>query len=247
MNTAVLEIAGLNRFFGGLPAVQNVTLKVEAGERRLLLGPNGAGKTTLFNLIAGDLKPSSGTISLFGRDVTKLRTDQRTQCGVARTYQIITLFAKQTLAHNVVLSLLGLRKRRWNPFADLGAETALWERAREVLALVGLGHAADRPVLETSYGERRRLEIAMALAQDPKILLLDEPLAGLSADERFEVQRLLERIPRDVTIVMIEHDMDVALAFADRITVLQRGQIVVEGTRAEVVADPQTREAYLGH
>ncbi|GEO37905.1 branched-chain amino acid transport system ATP-binding protein [Skermanella aerolata] len=247
MNTAVLEIAGLNRFFGGLPAVQNVTLKVEAGERRLLLGPNGAGKTTLFNLIAGDLKPSSGTISLFGRDVTKLRTDQRTQCGVARTYQIITLFAKQTLAHNVVLSLLGLRKRRWNPFADLGAETALWERAREVLALVGLGHAADRPVLETSYGERRRLEIAMALAQDPKILLLDEPLAGLSADERFEVQRLLERIPRDVTIVMIEHDMDVALAFADRITVLQRGQIVVEGTRAEVVADPKTREVYLGH
>ena len=135
MNTAVLEIAGLNRFFGGLPAVQNVTLKVEAGERRLLLGPNGAGKTTLFNLIAGDLKPSSGTISLFGRDVTKLRTDQRTQCGVARTYQIITLFAKQTLAHNVVLSLLGLRKRRWNPFADLGAETALWERAREVLGV----------------------------------------------------------------------------------------------------------------
>jgi branched-chain amino acid transport system ATP-binding protein len=247
MNTAVLEIAGLNRFFGGLPAVQNVTLKVEAGERRLLLGPNGAGKTTLFNLIAGDLKPSSGTISLFGRDVTKLRTDQRTQCGVARTYQIITLFAKQTLAHNVVLSLLGLRKRRWNPFADLSAETALWERAREVLGLVGLGHAADRPVLETSYGERRRLEIAMALAQDPKILLLDEPLAGLSADERLEVQRLLERIPRDVTIVMIEHDMDVALAFADRITVLQRGQIVVEGTRAEVVADPKTREVYLGH
>jgi branched-chain amino acid transport system ATP-binding protein len=247
MNTAVLEIAGLNRFFGGLPAVQNVTLTVEAGERRLLLGPNGAGKTTLFNLIAGDLKPSSGRISLFGRDVTKLRTDQRTQCGVARTYQIITLFAKQTLAHNVVLSLLGLRKRRWNPFADLGAESALWERAREVLSLVGLGHAADRPVLETSYGERRRLEIAMALAQDPKILLLDEPLAGLSADERLEVQRLLERIPRDVTIVMIEHDMDVALAFADRITVLQRGQIVVEGTRAEVVADPKTREVYLGH
>ena len=247
MNTAVLEIAGLNRFFGGLPAVQDVTLRVEAGERRLLLGPNGAGKTTLFNLIAGDLRPSSGTISLFGRDVTKLRTDQRTQCGVARTYQIITLFAKQTLAHNVVLSLLGLRKRRWNPFADLGAEVELWQRAREVLGLVGLGHAAERPVLETSYGERRRLEIAMALAQDPKILLLDEPLAGLSADERLEVQRLLERIPRDVTIVMIEHDMDVALAFADRITVLQRGQVVVEGTRAEVVADPRTREVYLGH
>jgi branched-chain amino acid transport system ATP-binding protein len=247
MSTAVLELADLRRVFGGLPAVQNVTLRVEAGERRLLLGPNGAGKTTLFNLIAGDLKPTSGAIRLFGRDVTKLRPDQRTHLGLARTYQIITLFPKSTLAHNVALALLGLRRRRWNPFVDMRTEPELWSGARDVLALVGLDHLAERSVAQTSYGERRRLEIAMALAQEPKLLLLDEPLAGLSSDERAEVQRLLERIPRDVTIVMIEHDMDVALAFADRITVLQHGHLVVEGTRAEVVADPKTREVYLGH
>jgi branched-chain amino acid transport system ATP-binding protein len=129
----------------------------------------------------------------------------------------------------------------------LRRQAALWDEARATLALVGLGHLADRTVAETSYGEQRRLEIAMALAQKPKLLLLDEPLAGLSADERQDVQRLLQSIPRDVTIVMIEHDMDVALAFADVITVMQHGQVVVEGSRADVVADPQTREVYLGH
>lgn len=247
MNAPALQIDGLNRYFGGLPAVQKVNIKVEAGERRLLLGPNGAGKTTLFNLIAGDLRPSTGGIALFGQDVTRTRPDQRTQLGVARTYQIITLFAKNTLAHNVAISLLGLSRGRFDPFTSLWRRTALWEKAHETLALVGLEQMAERPVSETSYGERRRLEIAMALAQEPRLLLLDEPLAGLSTDERGDVQRLLETIPRSVTIVMIEHDMDVALAFADRITVMQRGAVVVEGTRAEVVADPKTKEVYLGH
>ncbi|MCB8839779.1 ABC transporter ATP-binding protein [Aurantimonas sp. VKM B-3413] len=247
MSGSVLEIAGLNKNFGGLPAVRDVALTVESGERRLLLGPNGAGKTTLFNLIAGDLRPSAGAIRLFGRDVTRTRTDQRTHMGVARTYQIITLFAANTLAHNVVMSLTGLSRRRFDPFTGLDRRTDLKDRAREILATVGLEHLAERKVCETSYGERRRLEIAMAMAQGPRLLLLDEPLAGLSSDERGEVQRLLESIPRSVTIVMIEHDMDVALAFADRITVMQRGAVVVEGTRAEVVADPKTKEVYLGH
>ncbi|MEF2553850.1 ABC transporter ATP-binding protein [Aurantimonas sp. A2-1-M11] len=247
MNALALEIVGLNRYFGGLPAVNQVDLKVEAGERRLLLGPNGAGKTTLFNLISGDLRPSTGAIRVFGQDVTRTRTDQRTQLGVARTYQIITLFAKSTLAHNVAMSLMGLSQSRFDPFTSLHRRRALWQKAHETLALVGLESMAERPVSETSYGERRRLEIAMALAQEPRLLLLDEPLAGLSTDERGDVQRLLETIPRSVTIVMIEHDMDVALAFADRITVMQRGAIVVEGTRAEVVADPRTKEVYLGH
>lgn len=247
MTGCALEVTGLSRYFGGLPAVQDVSLRVETGERRLLLGPNGAGKTTLFNLIAGDLKPSTGAIRVFGRDISRSRPDRRTHLGVARTYQIITLLAKNSLAHNVVMSLMGLRGIRFDPFGSLRGRSELWTRAEEVLARVGLDHLAGRSVAETSYGERRRLEIAMALAQEPKLLLLDEPLAGLSADERTEVQRLLESIPRDVTIVMIEHDMDVALAFADRITVMQRGAVVVEGTRAEVVADPKTREVYLGH
>lgn len=166
---------------------------------------------------------------------------------MARTYQIITLFPKNTLVHNVVISLLGLLKLRFSPLADIRKHKALWDEARTILALVGLEHLAERTVADTSYGEKRRLEIAMALAQKPKLLLLDEPLAGLSADERRDVERLLQTIPRDVTIIMIEHDMDVALAFADVITVMQHGQIVVEGNRAEVVADPKTREVYLGH
>lgn len=247
MNDCALDIAGLGRNFGGLPAVRNVTMQIAHGERRLLLGPNGAGKTTLFNLIAGDLVPTMGDIRVFGRDITKVRPDQRTHLGIARTYQIITLFSKNTLVHNVVISLMGLTTQRFNPFSSLAAQSDVWQRARETLTLVGLGHLAEKTVAETSYGERRRLEIAMALAQQPKLLLLDEPLAGLSADERVEVQRLLKAIPRDVTIVMIEHDMDVALDFADCITVMQHGEVVVEGTRAEVVADPKTKEVYLGH
>lgn len=247
MTAPALEVKGLDRFFGGLPAVKDVTMTVQPGERRLLLGPNGAGKTTLFNLIAGDFPPSQGAIRIFGQDVTRKTPNQRTHLGMARTYQIITLFAKDTLAHNVVISLMGLTDLRFNPFSDLRRQIALWDEAHRMLGLVGLSHLAERTVSETSYGERRRLEIAMALAQKPKLLLLDEPLAGLSADERIDVQRLLQSIPRDVTIIMIEHDMDVALAFADFITVMQRGRIVVEGTRAEVVADPKTREVYLGH
>ena len=247
MTTPALEIIGLNRFFGGLPAVKDVTMNVPAGERRLLLGPNGAGKTTLFNLIAGDFPPSQGEIRIFGQDVTKKTPNQRTHLGMARTYQIITLFGKNTLLHNVVISLLGLLDQRFNPISDLRERKDLWDEAHRMLDLVGLSRIAQRLVSETSYGERRRLEIAMALAQKPKLLLLDEPLAGLSADERLDVQRVLQSIPRDVTIFMIEHDMDVALAFADFISVMHRGHLVVEGTRAEVVANPKTKEVYLGH
>jgi branched-chain amino acid transport system ATP-binding protein len=166
---------------------------------------------------------------------------------LARTYQIITLFARDTILRNVTLALLGLSPMRWDPFGDVERQHHLIDAARTALARVGLDHIADRPLSQTSYGERRRVEIAMALAQNPKVLLLDEPFAGLSIDERRDVQKLLLAIPRDVTIVMIEHDMDVALEFAERITLLHFGEVIVEGTRAEVVADPRTREVYLGH
>jgi branched-chain amino acid transport system ATP-binding protein len=165
---------------------------------------------------------------------------------MARTYQIITLFPQDTILHNVTLALLGLSPLRWNPFATLARRRDLAERGRAALARVGLDHIAERPLAQTSYGERRRVEIAMALAQEPRVLLIDEPFAGLSIDERRDVQRLLMAIPRDVTLVMIEHNMDVALDLADRITLLHFGKVIVEGTRAEVVADPRTREVYLG-
>jgi branched-chain amino acid transport system ATP-binding protein len=244
--TAALEVAHLSKRFGGLPATKDISLIVMPGERRLIIGPNGAGKTTLFNLITGDLTADRGSVRLFGRELIGVPTRARVHLGLARTYQILTLFPRERLIHNVVLSLLGLDRRRWNPWLMLCNSRELYDAAYAALARVGLAESAERIVSETSYGERRRLELAMALAQNPKLLLLDEPLAGLSQVERQTVRALLDNIPREVTIVMIEHDMDTALAFAERITVLHHGEVIVEGTRAEVVADPRTREVYLG-
>jgi len=243
---AALHIQSLKKAFGGLPAINDVSLKVEEGERRLIIGPNGAGKTTLFNLVTGDLRGDSGRIFLFDDEITRMATHRRVHRGLARTYQIITLFPKDTLEHNLVLSLLGLSKQRWNAFAA-GSYKEFLQETKRVLALVGLEHLAQRPVSEVAYGEKRRLEIAMALAQKPRVLLLDEPLAGLSREERGAVKQLIAGVPRETTVVMIEHDMDTALDMAERITVLHYGRVIVEGTRAEVVADPKTREVYLGH
>jgi len=244
--TPALEITGLKKAFGGLPATNDVSLAVMPGERRLIMGPNGAGKTTLFNLITGDLTADAGTIRVFGQEASRLLPYERAHLGMARTYQIITLFGKDTLEHNVVLSLLGLSPVRWNTFRPLAGFGSLREEARRVLERVGLGHLAARPIGEVSYGERRRVEIAMALAQNPRLLLLDEPFAGLSREERVQLKALVTAIPREVTVVLIEHDMDTALDLAERITVLHYGSVIVEGTRTEVVADPKTREVYLG-
>ncbi len=243
---SALAVQNLEKSFGGLRVTAAVNLAVEPGERRLIIGPNGAGKTTLFNLITGELRPDGGSITLFDRDISRVPSRRRAHLGISRTYQIITLFQGETLLRNVMLSLLGLSHLRWNPLVRIERQEALIVHAREVLARVALDHLAERPVGETAYGERRRVEIAMALAQNPRVLLLDEPFAGLSIEERRDVLRLVTSIPRDVTIVMIEHDMDVALDFAERITVLHFGAVVVEGTRGEVVAHPRTREIYLG-
>ena len=244
---SALTVKRLCKAFGGLRVTNNVDLDVQPGERRLIIGPNGAGKTTLFNLITGELTPDAGSIALFGQDITRQPSRRRPHLGMARTYQNITLFPQDTIIHNVSLALLGVSKLRWNPLIDMRHLGHLGEEGRAALARVGLAHIADRPLAQTSYGERRRVEIAMALAQNPKVLLLDEPFAGLSIDERRDVHQLLLGIPRDVTMVMIEHNMDVALEFAERITLLHFGEVIVEGTRAEVVADSRTREVYLGH
>ena len=242
-----LSVSNLCKQFGGLRVTANVSLAVAPGERRLIIGPNGAGKTTLFNLITGEIAPDSGSIRLFEKDITRVSVHRRPHLGMARTYQIITLFASDTILRNVTLALLGLSPLRWSLLRDLDQQQELVERARAALARVGLAGIADRPLSQTSYGERRRVEIAMALAQDPKVLLLDEPFAGLSIDERRDVRQLLNAIPREVSVVMIEHNMDVALDWAERITLLHFGEVIVEGTRAEVVANPRTREVYLGH
>ena len=244
---SALTVSGLRKSFGGLHVTRDVNLDIQPGERRLIIGPNGAGKTTLFNLITGELSPDAGSIRLLGQDITRVPSRQRPHLGMARTYQIITLFPNDTILHNVSLALVGLSPLRWNCLIDMKRQGHIAEDARAALKQVGLDHIAERPLAQTSYGERRRVEIAMALAQKPKVLLLDEPFAGLSIDERRDVQKCLLAIPRDVTMVMIEHNMDVALEFAERITLLHFGEVIVEGTRAEVVDDPRTREVYLGH
>ena len=245
--TAMLEVTGLCKAFGGLRVTRAVDLQVARGERHLLIGPNGAGKTTLFNLIAGDLPADQGSIRLEGLDVTRASTAVRAQRGVARTYQIVTLFGRDNLLHNVKLALLGKSARRWRPWGNFDTDRELSERALQVLESVGLAAKAALPLEQTSYGEKRRLEFAMALAQAPRLLLLDEPLAGLSTAERANITELLAAVPREITIVMIEHDMQAALALADRITLLHYGEVITAGTRQQVVDDPRTQQIYLGH
>jgi branched-chain amino acid transport system ATP-binding protein len=246
MTVPALEIQHLFKKFGGLPAIRDVTMRVEVGERRLILGPNGAGKTTLFNHIAGEIAPTSGSIRLFGRDITGMPASRRAHLGVARTYQIVTLFQKDTLEHNVMLAQLGLSRRRFDMFRPLASMPQMREKARQALAQVALDHVARRKVSDLSYGEKRRLEIVLALVQEPKLLLLDEPMAGLSTEERTTIRNLIAAIPRSTTLVMIEHDMDSALSLVDKVTLLHFGQVLVDGDREKVVADPQTREVYLG-
>jgi branched-chain amino acid transport system ATP-binding protein len=241
-----LEITRLNKAFGGLRVTQDVTLSVRSGERRLIIGPNGAGKTTLFNQISGDMRPNSGQIKLFGHDVTTLPPYARAHLGLSRTYQIITLFADDTLEHNVTLGLLGLRPSRWQIWRPLSSYRHLSTEARRTLDAVGLLHLADHPVSDIAYGEKRRAELAMALAQKPRVLLLDEPLAGLSNSERATVKSLIASIPKETTVVMIEHDMDTALDLAETVTLLNYGRVIVDGERDQVIADERTREVYLG-
>jgi branched-chain amino acid transport system ATP-binding protein len=241
-----LEIVDLNKAFGGLKVTQGISLIVRQGERRLIIGPNGAGKTTLFNQISGDMRPNSGKIRLFGTDVTTLAPYRRAHLGLSRTYQIITLFAADTLEHNVTLGLLGLLASRWQMWRPLSFYRDLANEARRTLDAVGLLHLADHPVSEIAYGEKRRVELAMALAQKPRLLLLDEPLAGLSNSERATVKSLIASIPRQTTVIMIEHDMDTALDLAETVTLLNYGRVIVDGERDAVIADERTREVYLG-
>ena len=241
-----LEIVDLNKAFGGLKVTQGISLIVRQGERRLIIGPNGAGKTTLFNQISGDMRPNSGHIKLFGTDVTTLAPYRRAHLGLSRTYQIITLFAADTLEHNVTLGLLGLLPSRWQMWRPLSFYRDLANEARRTLDTVGLLHLADHPVSEIAYGEKRRVELAMALTQKPRLLLLDEPLAGLSNSERATVKSLIASIPRQTTVIMIEHDMDTALDLAETVTLLNYGRVIVDGERDAVIADERTREVYLG-
>ncbi len=244
---AAIEVEDLSKVFGGLRAVDGVSLRVAAGERRVLIGPNGAGKTTLFHCITGALSPSSGRIGLFGRDVTHLPENQRTTLGMGRTFQITNLFTDLTVAENLALAIVGADGRKWILYRPLAAFPDVREDALAAVDAVGLAGRADAVVKFLSYGERRQLELAVALKTRPKVLFLDEPCAGLSPSERRRIFQMISELPRDITVVMIEHDMDVALGLADSVTVLHRGKVILEGTPRDVQSNPEVRDVYFGH
>ena len=242
-----LHINALAKIFGGLAAVDGVSLSVAAGERRVLIGPNGAGKTTLFHCITGTLKPTGGQVALFGRDVTRLAEYSRTALGMGRTFQITNVFPDLTLAENLALAIVGTERRKWVLHRPVSAYEDLRRRALESLERVGLEGRADQPAKFVSYGERRQLELALALNTRPKVLFLDEPCAGLAPAERQRISRMIAGLPRTITLLMIEHDMDVALGLADRVTVLHQGRVILEGSPDEVRANPEVRDVYFGH
>jgi branched-chain amino acid transport system ATP-binding protein len=226
--------------------VGNVSLAVRPGERRALIGPNGAGKTTLFNLISGSLPVSTGAISFFGRDVTGAPTYRRAAQGLARTFQITNLFADLTVLDNCLLAIQALTRARFAMLRPLTAFRDLHAAALASLEAVGLGAVGDVPVRNLSHGEQRQLEIALALAGKPRVLLLDEPTAGLSPAESRLMADLLARLDPAITVLMIEHDMDIALELSAQVTVLHYGRVIADGSREEIRADPQVREIYLG-
>ena len=240
MTDYALRLEGVSKWFGGLRAVDGVELAVRPGERRALIGPNGAGKTTLFNLIAGVLAPSAGRITLFGEDVTRARL------GLTRTFQITNLFPSLTVLQNVVLAAQALTRAKFSMLRPLEGFADVHARAREALAAVGLGDRAGRTVRQLSHGEQRQLEIAMALAGRPRVLLLDEPAAGLSQAEAQLMTALLRGLDPAITLLIIEHDMDIALRIAEHVTVLHYGRVIADGAREAVKADATVREIYLG-
>jgi branched-chain amino acid transport system ATP-binding protein len=224
-----------------------VSLSVAEGERRVLIGPNGAGKTTLFHCVTGTLEPGAGSVALFGRDVTRLPEHRRTALGMGRTFQITNLFGELSLLENLSLALLGTEPRKWVMHRPLEAFGDVRREALAALERVGLGQRSAETVTRISYGERRQLELALALCTRPKLLFLDEPCAGLSPSERQRISKMIAGLPRAITLVMIEHDMDVALGLADRVTVLHRGRVILEGAPREVEANAEVREVYFGH
>jgi len=242
----ILSTRGVGRRFGGVQAVRDVTIDVAYGERRAILGPNGAGKTTLFNLVAGDFPPTSGSVELFGQDVTALPSRARSRIGLARTYQKSRLFLGMTVEDNLFLSVIGRDGGRFRPFRSNGRDEEIRERARLMAEQVWLEHALHTVVGTLSHGEQRQLEVGMALISRPQLVMLDEPASGLSRGERGQLTSLLQTLDPQVTLILIEHDMDVALNVAQKVTMMHDGSVIVEGTPDEIRANETVHALYLG-
>ena len=245
--TAALALDQVSRHFGGLKAVDGVSLVLQPGERHALIGPNGAGKTTLFNLISGECPPTSGRVELFGTDVTRLPAYRRAALGIARTFQITKLFPALTVRENVLVACTALDRRRLVMHRTVASSADLRDAADRLMDSFGLSSLAGEVAKHLSYGDQRKLEVALSMAGRPRVLLLDEPMAGLSAGESRSMHELIDKLDRSIAVLLIEHDMDVAFAFAERVTVLHHGRVMTEGSRDEVSANRMVQEIYLGN
>jgi branched-chain amino acid transport system ATP-binding protein len=244
--TALLEVQNLSKNFGGLQVSSDITMSLQAGARCALIGPNGAGKTTFVNLVTGVIPPSAGTIRLAGQDVTKLSAAERVRRGLIRSFQVARLFKSMTVREHLELAVLQRDRRTFRLFASVTRTPGLGDEVAELLAVMGLGAVAQTPVGSLAYGQQRLLEIALALAMKPKVLILDEPAAGVPHSESQRILDAIDRLPKDLAVLMIEHDMDLVFRFASSIIVLAQGKLLCSGTAQEIVADPRVREVYLG-
>jgi branched-chain amino acid transport system ATP-binding protein len=241
----ILRLRGVGRRFGGVHAVRDVELEVRPGERRAILGPNGAGKTTLFNLISGEFPPTAGTVELFGSDVSGAPARKRARMGLSRTFQTSRLFLGLTVEDNLYLAALGVRDGHLR-MVPSKADGELREKARAMGEAVGLTARLDSLVMDLSHGEQRQLEVGMARVSNPTLMMLDEPAAGLSRAERVKLTELLLKLDPSITLILIEHDMDVALRVAQWVTMMHDGRVIVEGTPDEIRANQTVHDLYLG-
>ncbi len=241
----ILRRRGIGRRFGGVYAVRDVDLDVRPGERRAILGPTGAGKTTLFNLISGEFPPTTGTVELFGADVSRAPARKRARMGLSRTFQTSRLFLGLTVEDNLYLAVLGVGEGHLR-IVPSKKDADLRERARAMAEAIGLADRLKTLVMDLSHGEQRQLEVGMARASNPKLMMLDEPAAGLSRAERVDLTNLLLKLDPSITLILIEHDMDVALRVAQWVTMMHDGQVIVEGTPQEIRSNQTVHDLYLG-
>ena len=243
---SVLSVRGISKSFGALKASDDISLELKPGEIHALIGPNGAGKSTLIKQIAGTLNPDSGSVHFFGQDISALNTAQRARLGLARTFQISALAMDYTVLQNVVLGAVGQSGGVFRFFRPVMKDTVLLERAHQALARVGLQDDAQTITAELSHGQRRQLEVAVALTLSPKAFIMDEPMAGMGGEGSRALTTFLKELKQEAPILLVEHDMDAVFALADRISVLVYGRIIATGNVADIRANPQVREAYLG-